>query len=84
MLDCVENGEDLCAAAPATTRGPGTLGIGIADGPDSLAALEKLVFEEKRVTMVELREHPRDFAGHERVQSLPSTGAQVRQRRRRR
>ena len=71
MLDCIDNGADLLRGGARYTRGPGTLGIGVADGVNSLAAVKKLVYDEKRLTMDELREALRaDFEGYEEVRDL--------------
>ena len=71
MLDCIDNGADLLRGGARYKRGPGTLGIGLSDGANSLAAVKKLVYDEKRLTMDELREALRaDFEGHEEVRDL--------------
>ena len=47
------------------------IGAGPADAGDSLAALRKLVFDEKKITMDDLcRALAADFAGHEDIRSL--------------
>jgi len=49
----------------------GIEGIGVADVADSLAAIRKLVFDEKRVTMAELVDTlSNDFADNERLRSM--------------
>ena len=71
MLDCIDNGADLLRGGARYSRGPGTLGIGVADGVNSLAAVNKLVYDEKRLTMDELREALRaDFEGYGEVRDL--------------
>ena len=71
MLDCIDNGADLLRGGARYKRGPGTLGIGLSDGANSLAAVKKLVYDEKRLTMDELREALRaDFEGYEHVRDL--------------
>jgi formate C-acetyltransferase len=71
MLDCIENGADLLRGGARHKRGPGTLGIGLADGVNSLAAVKKLVYDEKRLSMDELRAALRaDFEGYEDVRDL--------------
>jgi formate C-acetyltransferase len=71
MLDCIDNGADLLRGGARYKRGPGTLGIGVADGVNSLAAVKKLVYDEQRLTMDELREALRaDFDGYEEVRDL--------------
>jgi len=71
ILDCIDNGADLLRGGARYSRGPGTLGIGVADGVNSLAAVKKLVYDDKRLTMDELREALRaDFEGYEEVHDL--------------
>jgi formate C-acetyltransferase len=71
MLDCIDNGADLLRGGARYKRGPGTLGIGLSDGANSLAAVKKLVYDEQRLTMDELREALRaDFEGYEEVRDL--------------
>lgn len=62
---CLESGCDLTEGG-ATYNSSGIQGVGVADVADSLAALDKLVFREKRFTMGEVVEALRtDFAGRE-------------------
>jgi choline trimethylamine-lyase len=71
MLDCIDNGADLLRGGARYKRGPGTLGIGLADGVNSLAAVKKLVYDEKRLTLDELRAALRaDFEGFDEVRDL--------------
>ena len=71
ILDCIDNGADLLRGGARYKRGPGTLGIGVADGVNSLAAVKKLVYDDKRLSMDQLREALRaDFEGHEEVRDL--------------
>jgi formate C-acetyltransferase len=71
MLDCIENGADLLRGGARHKRGPGTLGIGLSDGANSLAAVKRLVYDEQRLTMGQLREALRaDFEGREEVRDL--------------
>lgn len=68
---CVENGKDIMAGGAKYNVGPGTLGIGIADACNSLAAVKKLVFEEKKITLDELKAAlAADFKGYERIQQM--------------
>lgn len=54
----------------------GIEGIGVADVADSLAAIRKLVFEEKRMSMAELVDAlANDFAGSERLRQTLLNGA---------
>ncbi len=71
MLDCIENGADLLRGGARYKRGPGTLGIGLSDGVNSLAAVRKLVYDDKRLTLDELREAIRaDFEGYDEIRDL--------------
>ncbi len=65
MGGCMENGRDVTAGG-AEYNFTGVQGVGTADVADSLAAIDRLVFAEKRVTMEELLQALKDnFAGHE-------------------
>jgi len=62
---CLESGRDLTEGG-ATYNSSGIQGVGVADVADSLAALDKLVFREKRFTMREIAEALRtNFEGRE-------------------
>lgn len=68
---CVESGTDIMAGGAKYNVGPGTLGIGIADACNCLAAVKKLVYEEKKVTFDELNAAlEADFKGYERLQQM--------------
>jgi len=71
MLDCVESGKEITRGGARYPCGPGTLAIGVADGLNSLAAIKKLVYDDKRLTMTELCEAlAADFVGHEDVLAM--------------
>jgi formate C-acetyltransferase len=73
---CVENAKDIMDGGAKYNIGPGTLGIGIADAANSLAAIQKLVFEEKKVTKEDLqRALDANFEGYERLQQMMINGA---------
>ena len=56
LLDgCLEKGRD-CTRGGAKYDFVGVQGVGVADVGDSLTAIRKMVFEEKRITMSELLE----------------------------
>jgi pyruvate formate-lyase/glycerol dehydratase family glycyl radical enzyme len=62
---CLESGRDLTQGG-AVYNSSGIQGVGIADVADSLAALDSLVFREKRLSMSEVLDAlASDFAGHE-------------------
>lgn len=68
---CVEKGKDIMAGGAKYNVGPGTLGVGMADICNSLAAVQKLVFEEKRIDKQELLDAlDADFVGYERLQQM--------------
>ena len=50
----MKNGKDLTKGGAKYNIGPVITGIGIAVVANSLAAIKKLVFEEKSVTMAEI------------------------------
>jgi formate C-acetyltransferase len=56
LLDgCLENGKDCCAGG-AKYNYVGVQGVGTVDVGDSLSAVKKLVFDDKRISMKELLE----------------------------
>jgi formate C-acetyltransferase len=63
--DCVKEGKDVTEGG-ARYNYTGPQGVGLADVGDSLAAIKKLVFDEKKLTMKELVEAlERNFKGKE-------------------
>lgn len=68
---CVESGTDIMAGGATYNIGPGTLGIGVADVCDSLAAIQKLVYDDKLITFDELNAAlDADFEGYERTRQM--------------
>lgn len=68
--DCVKNGRDISQDG-ARYIFHMILATGLADTVDSLAAIKKMVFEEKRVSMEELITALKDnWAGHDRLRAL--------------
>lgn len=66
---CLETGLDLTQGG-ATYNSSGIQGVGVADVADALAALDTVVFSDKRFTMAEVLAAVRDdFKGHREVQS---------------
>ncbi len=62
---CIDSGRDVTAGG-ATFDTSGMQGVGLADVVDSLVAVQRLVFEDRAVTLADLRECLRvDFVGHE-------------------
>lgn len=50
---CMEKGKDLSRGGAKYNIGPVLTGIGVADSANSLAAIKKLVFEEKKYTLAD-------------------------------
>ena len=70
-LDCVEKGRHLMQGGARYNWGPGMNTNGFGDFIDSMAAVRKLVFEERRLSMSRLVEAIRtDFRGCEDVRRL--------------
>jgi len=66
---CLESALDLTAGG-ARFNSSGIQGVGVADVADSLSALERLVFTQKKYGMEEIvMALGADFAGHERLQA---------------
>lgn len=64
---CMEKGVDYSAGGPVYNNGQ-ILAEGIADTADSLAAIKKYVFEEKRYTMAQLTDAlEKNFAGYDEM-----------------
>jgi formate C-acetyltransferase len=62
---CMNKGKDVTAGG-AVYNFTGVQGVGVADAADSLAAIDQVVFREKRATMAELLQAVEDdFDGHE-------------------
>ena len=69
---CIERGKACNAGGARVTVGPGVQFTGgWATVADSLAAIKKLVFEDKRISMVELMDAlDADFDGHEEIRLM--------------
>jgi formate C-acetyltransferase len=59
VLGCLESGTDLTQGG-ALYNSSGIQGVGVADVADSLAAIERLIFKQKKYTMPQLLEAMRD------------------------
>ncbi len=55
VTDCIQRGKDITQGG-AMYNFNGPQGVGLANVADSLAAVKKLVFDEKRITLSELKE----------------------------
>lgn len=71
MKACLENGTDLSRGGAKYNVGPVITGIGLAVAANSLAAVKKLVFEDKVCTMKELSDALKaDWNGYEDLRTL--------------
>jgi formate C-acetyltransferase len=69
--DCVEVGKGLVDGGARYSFGDGVVFVGVIDLANSLAAIKSLVFEEKKITMKQLKEAlAADFEGHEEIQRM--------------
>jgi pyruvate formate-lyase/glycerol dehydratase family glycyl radical enzyme len=69
--DCIEKGKDVSDGGARYSFGDGVCLVGVVDAANSLAAIKKLVFEEKKLTMSQLREAlAADFEGYEDVEQM--------------
>lgn len=65
---CMENGKNVMDGGAVVNCGPGLIWTGLADYADSMAAVKKLVYEDRACTLEELaRALKDDFVGHERL-----------------
>ncbi|WP_199883863.1 glycyl radical protein [Anaerosinus massiliensis] len=65
---CMEKGKDLSRGGAIYNLGPVLTGIGVADAANSLAMIKKLVFEERKYTLIQIREAMKaDWLGHEEM-----------------
>ena len=65
---CMEKGKGVEAGGAMYNFGPGVVWSGLATYADSMAAIKKLVFEEKKYTLQELNEALKaDFVGYEKL-----------------
>ena len=61
---CMENGKDVSAGGAMYNFGPGVVWSGLATYVDSMAAIKKLVFDDKKYTLQQLNEALKaDFVG---------------------
>ena len=69
--DCIEKGMSREEGGARYNAGPGLISAGLPDVADSLAAIEKLVFEDKRITMAELCDAlDHNFEGYEDIRKM--------------
>ena len=68
---CIESGIDINRGGAKYKSAHGACGMGIATVADSLAAIEKLVFTEHKLTLGKLRDAlAADFAGYEDIRRM--------------
>lgn len=67
---CMEKGKDVSAGGAMYNFGPGVVWSGLATYTDSMAAIRKLVFDEKKYTLQQLNEALKaEFVGYEQIRS---------------
>ncbi|WP_066320851.1 choline trimethylamine-lyase [Bacillus sp. FJAT-29814] len=67
---CMETGRDVSAGGAMYNFGPGVVWSGLATYTDSMAAIKKLVFDEKKYTLEQLNEALKaDFVGYEQIRT---------------
>lgn len=67
---CMENGKDVSAGGAMYNFGPGVVWSGLATYADSMAAIKKLVYDDKKYTLKELNEGLKaDFEGYETMRN---------------
>ncbi len=67
---CMESGRDVSAGGAMYNFGPGVIWSGLATYVDSMAAIKKLVYEDKRYTLAQLNEALKaDFTGYDQIKA---------------
>ena len=67
---CMENAKDVSAGGAMYNFGPGVIWSGLATYVDSMAAIKKLIFDDKKYSLVQLNEALKaDFSGYEQIKS---------------
>ncbi|MCA5011406.1 MULTISPECIES: choline trimethylamine-lyase [unclassified Enterococcus] len=67
---CMESGKDVSSGGAMYNFGPGVVWSGLATYADSMAAIKKLVFDEKKYSLEELnRALKADFVGYEQIRT---------------
>ena len=65
---CMENGRDVAAGGAMYNFGPGVVWSGLATYADSMAAIKKLVYDDKKYTLAQLNEALKaDFVGYDKM-----------------
>jgi len=67
---CMEKARDVSAGGAMYNFGPGVVWSGLATYTDSMAAIKKLVFEDRKYTLSQLNEALKaDFAGYDQIKA---------------
>ncbi|QXM05099.1 choline trimethylamine-lyase [Crassaminicella indica] len=67
---CMEKGKDVSAGGAMYNFGPGVVWTGLATYVDSMAAIKKLVYDDKKYTLKQLNEALKaDFVGYEQIRN---------------
>ena len=65
---CMESGKDVAGGGAMVNHGPGLIFSGLATYADSMAAIKKLVFEDRKYTLEQMRDAlEANFEGHEQL-----------------
>ncbi|MDH6364082.1 choline trimethylamine-lyase [Enterococcus sp. PF1-24] len=68
MEGCMETGRDVAAGGCVHNWGPGLIWSGLATYADSMASIKKLVFDEKKYTLEQMRDGLKaNFEGYEQL-----------------
>jgi len=68
MDGCMENGKDVMAGGAVMYEGPGTIFAGLATYVDSMASIKKLVYEDKKYTLIQVKEAmDANWEGYEQI-----------------
>jgi formate C-acetyltransferase len=69
--DCIKVGKDISDGGARYSFGDGVCLLGVVDAANSLAAIKRIVYEEKKITLKELKEAlDADFEGYEEIQRM--------------
>ena len=67
---CMEKGKDVSSGGAMYNFGPGVVWSGLATYTDAMAAIKKLVFDEKKYTLEQLNEALKaDFVGYDQIRT---------------
>jgi formate C-acetyltransferase len=67
---CMESGKDVACGGAMYNFGPGVIWSGLATYTDSMAAIKKLVFDDKKYTLDQINQALlADFVGHDKIKA---------------